>query len=94
MFTAGKDCPVIAVAQTSSRAGSAAAWAIYAQGVSDSWELVMTFGAIRAPGSPEAGARVSPIGQHDNHSVSIENFPRIKERHSDSAKKTRATCGI
>ena len=47
MFTAGQDCPVIAVAQTSSRANSAAAWAIYAQCIKDSREQVVIFDASR-----------------------------------------------
>ena len=46
MFAAGQDCPVIAVALTSSRAGSVAAWAICARRVNDGRELVMTFDAI------------------------------------------------
>ena len=78
MFTAGKDYPVIAVAQTSSRASSAAALAIYVPRVSDIRELLLKFGAIRRPGSPETTAKVPPIDQPDNYIVSIENLPRIK----------------
>jgi len=36
MFTAGQDCPVIAVVQILSRGSSAAAWVIYARCVSGS----------------------------------------------------------
>jgi hypothetical protein len=55
-----------------------AAWVIYAQRVSDIRELLLKFGAIRRPGSPETTAKVSPIDQPDNYIVSIENLPRIK----------------
>jgi len=47
-LTAGKDCPVIAMAQTLSRSASTTVWAIYVRRANNnSRELVVIFGASR-----------------------------------------------
>ena len=95
MFTAGQDYPVIAVAQTLSRAGSAAAWAIYARLANDGRELAVAFGASRRLGGLEVSRRQpleytkcmqynalnTDLREHPCHPYKSVTYPKISTKH-------------